>query len=70
MGFVQSDVFMWTHESEFTQLARVDLQLRGNDSAKISKKTQTANLCLDFRAYGIRSRNYNTWVLSRIWKIE
>ena len=38
MGFVQSDVFMWTHELEFTQLACVDLQLRGNDSAKISKK--------------------------------
>jgi hypothetical protein len=52
MGFVQNDVFMWTHESEFTQLARVDLQLRGNDSAKISNKTQTANLCLDLRAHG------------------
>jgi hypothetical protein len=37
MGFVQRDVEMQTCESEFTQLARVDLQLRGNDSAKISK---------------------------------
>jgi hypothetical protein len=66
MGFVQNDVFMRTSESEFTQLERVDLQLKGNDSAKIIKKAQTANLCLDFRAYGIRSRNFKTWILSRI----
>jgi hypothetical protein len=37
MGFVQNNVDMLKHVSEFTQLARVDLQLRGNDSAKISK---------------------------------
>jgi hypothetical protein len=66
MGFVQSDLFMCKHELEFNQLEHVDLQLRGNDSAKIIKKTQTANLRLDFRAYGIKSRNSNTWVLSSI----
>jgi hypothetical protein len=38
MGFVQNDVFMRTCEAEFTHITRVDLQLRGNDSAKISKK--------------------------------
>jgi hypothetical protein len=37
MGFVQNNVDMLTHVSEFTHIARVDLQLRGNDSAKISK---------------------------------
>ena len=70
MGFVHNDVFMRTHESEFTHISRVDLQLRGNDYAKIIKKTQTANLCLDFHAYGIISINYNTWVLSSICQIE
>jgi len=70
MGFVQSNVFMWKNELEFTQISHVDLHLRGNDYAKISKKTQTVNLRLDFRAYGIRSRNYNTWFLSIICKIE
>jgi hypothetical protein len=29
---------MWTCETKFTQITRVDLQLRGNDSAKISEK--------------------------------
>jgi hypothetical protein len=38
MDFVQNDVFMRTRESEFTQLTRVDLQLRGNNSSKLSKK--------------------------------
>jgi hypothetical protein len=38
MGFVQNDVYMWTCETKFTHITRVDLQLRGNDSAKISKK--------------------------------
>jgi hypothetical protein len=52
MGFVQNDVFMQTHETEFTHITRVDLQLRGNDSTKISNKTQTSNLCLDSRAHG------------------
>jgi len=70
MGFIQNDVLMRTRKSEFTQIARVDLQLKGNDSSKISKKTQTTNLRLDFHAYGIRSRNLKIWVLSRIWKIE
>jgi hypothetical protein len=37
MGFVQSDVYMQTCVEEFTHITRVDLQLRGNDSAKISK---------------------------------
>ena len=37
MGFVQSDVDMLTHRSTFTRLAHVDLQLRGNDYAKISE---------------------------------
>jgi hypothetical protein len=66
MGFVQNDVFMRKCESKFTQIARVDLQLKGNDFAKIIKKTQTTNLCLDFGAYGIRYRNSKTWVLSGI----
>jgi hypothetical protein len=52
MGFFQNDVFMKTHVKKFTHFARVDLQLRWNDSAKISKKTQTANLHLDLRAHG------------------
>jgi hypothetical protein len=38
MGFVQNDVFMWTCETEFTHITRVDLHLRGNDSAKIIEK--------------------------------
>ena len=38
MGFVQNDVFMQKHVTEFTQLTRVDLHLRGNDSAKIIEK--------------------------------
>jgi hypothetical protein len=37
MGFVQNNVDMLTRVSEFTQIARVDLQLRENDSGKISK---------------------------------
>ena len=66
MGFVHNDVFMRKSKLEFTHITRVDLQLKGNDSAKIIKKTQTANLRLDFHAYGIRYRNSKTWVLSRI----
>jgi hypothetical protein len=38
MGFVQSHIYMLTREEEFTQITRVDLQLRGNDSAKIIEK--------------------------------
>jgi hypothetical protein len=38
MGFVQSHVYMQTHEEKFTQITRVDLHLRGNDSAKIIEK--------------------------------
>ena len=37
MGFVQNNVGMLLGVSEFTQLACVDLHLRGNDSGKISK---------------------------------
>ena len=38
MGFVQNDVFIRICETEFTHIEHVDLQLMGNDSAKIIEK--------------------------------
>jgi hypothetical protein len=37
---------MQTCELEFNQITRVDLQLRGNDSAKISKKLKLPTCAL------------------------
>ena len=37
MGFFRSHIYMWMSEEKFTHLTHVDLQLRGNDYAKISE---------------------------------
>ena len=66
MGFFYNDVFMKKHVIEFTQLTRVYLHLRGNDSAKISKKTQTTNLRLDLHEHGTIYCKTEKWVFINI----
>jgi hypothetical protein len=48
MGFVQSDFYMPIVVKEFTQITRVDLHLRWNDSAKISKNLKLSTCTSSF----------------------
>jgi hypothetical protein len=69
MGFVQND-FTCRQMSQNSPNSHVWTSSLGGMILSKLEKTQTANLHLDFHAYGIISRNSNIWVLSRIWKIE
>ena len=68
MGFIGNVVNIRTCASEFTDLARVDLQLRGNISE--NRKISNCQLAPSFRGHGNESEYYKTWVFLPAWPIR